>query len=221
MMMVMEYCQHLSLYDYLSKSENKMDWPTFFNFAEQIVDGLIYLHSKNILHRDLKSLNILVASKMENDVETLVLKICDFGLSRFDSTENLNTLQKLRGTYAYCAPEIYFSQPFKSSSDVYSFGIILWEMAYRTIHQKYQRPYQEFSDIKMDVQIILKSATMNLRPTIPPSTPLLLSSLISRCILKEQDGRPSCEDIKREIVNMRDQDYASNPPSWDNCIVEN
>ncbi|BFU24198.1 protein kinase, putative [Entamoeba histolytica HM-3:IMSS] len=221
MMMVMEYCDRGSLYDVLSKGDLKMKFETLFDFSEQIAKGLEYLHNKNILHRDLKSLNILVQTKVnEKGQEHLVLKICDFGLSRFNSTDNLNTLQKLRGTYAYCAPEIYFSQPFTYKSDIFSYGIILWEMTYRTIHQKYQRPYQEFPDIKLDVQIILKSATLNLRPTIPASTPLSLTNLIKQCIIKEQDGRPSSSDILMDINKMK-KEYESNPSAWDTCIISN
>ncbi|KAL7719532.1 Protein kinase [Entamoeba marina] len=222
MMMVIEYCEMGSLYDVLSKGDFKMNWETFFDFGTQMCSGLQYLHKQNILHRDLKSLNILVANKRNegNASESLILKICDFGLSRFNSNDNLNTLQKLRGTYAYCAPEIYFSQPFTAKSDVYSFGIILWELAYRTINQRYQRPYQEFSEIKMDVQIILKSAQNNLRPTIPSSTPLILSSLIKQCILKEQDGRPNCTEILTQFSLMHDE-YYKNPSSWDTCISMN
>ncbi|EDR26019.1 hypothetical protein, conserved [Entamoeba dispar SAW760] len=221
MMMVMEYCDKGSLYDVLSKGDLKMKFETLFDFSEQIAKGLEYLHNKNILHRDLKSLNILVQTKInENGQEHLILKICDFGLSRFNSTDNLNTLQKLRGTYAYCAPEIYFSQPFTDKSDIFSYGIILWEMTYRTIHQKYQRPYQEFPDIKLDVQIILKSATLNLRPTIPASTPLSLTNLIKQCIIKEQDGRPSSTDILMDITKMK-KEYECNPSAWDTCIISN
>ncbi|ELP93791.1 hypothetical protein EIN_175780 [Entamoeba invadens IP1] len=217
MMMVMEYCDKGSLYDVLSKSEQRITWKTMIDFSTQITLGLEYLHKLHILHRDLKSLNILVQSgKDERDI----LKICDFGLSRFDDTANLNTLQKLRGTYAYCAPEIYFSQPFTEKSDVYSLGIIIWEMTYRTVYQKYMRPYQEFSDIKLDVQIILKSATMGVRPTIPPSTPILLVSLIKHCVIKEQDGRPSASEVFKRLEEMK-AEYESNPSLWDTCVVSN
>ena len=168
----------------------------------------------------MKSLNILVQGKIENGQERLILKICDFGLSRTDSCDNLNTLQKLRGTYAYCAPEIYFSQPYTIKSDVFSYGIMLWEMTYRTINQSYQRPYQEFTDIKLDVQIILKSATQNLRPTIPTSTPIPLTNLIKQCTIKEQDGRPSSNDILADLDSMK-KDYESNPAAWDLCIISN
>ena len=77
---------------------------------------------------------------------------------------------------------------------------------------------QEFPEIKLDVQIILKSATQNLRPTIPPSTPIRLATLIKQCVIKEQEGRPDCDEIIAELTQMH-TDYSKNPLPWESCIV--
>ncbi|EKE40278.1 protein kinase, putative [Entamoeba nuttalli P19] len=221
--MVMEYCSKGSLYDIISKKENSITWETVFDYAEQIALGMDYLHSRTpqILHRDLKSLNILVTMETiqenGNSIEIERLKICDFGLSRFDS--EITTSTKDRGTYAYCAPEVYYNQRYTTQSDVYSYGIILWELIYRVIYQKYQRPFQEFPELTMDLQIIIQSATCDLRPTIPPSTPQKMATLIRQCVMKEQENRPKSGMILTALQEMK-KDFKSNPQLWNASIIQ-
>ncbi|ELP84601.1 serine/threonine protein kinase TNNI3K, putative [Entamoeba invadens IP1] len=220
--MVMEYCSQGSLYDLLVKPETAMTWEKVLDFSEQLALGMEYLHSQNppVLHRDLKTLNVLVSIEKDKETgkECEVLKICDFGLSRFDS--EFITSTKDRGTYAYCAPEVYYNQRYTTQSDVYSYGIILWELVYRLIYQKYQRPFQEFPELTMDVQIIIQSATSDLRPTIPPSTPQKMATLIRQCVLREQDNRPKALDIVNTLAQMR-KDFKSRPQLWNESIMQN
>ncbi len=81
----------------------------------------------------------------------------DFGLSRFTgSSSNLSTLGKLRGTYAYSAPEVYFGDPFTTKADCYSVGIIFWEIAQRALTGEYAMPYSEYAELVFDFQIIIQ-----------------------------------------------------------------
>ncbi|KAL7718421.1 Protein kinase domain-containing protein [Entamoeba marina] len=220
--MVMEHCNKGSLFDIISKKESDIGWETVFDYSEQIAKGMHYLHSRSppILHRDLKSLNVLVTSeeieKNGKTVEVERLKICDFGLSRFDS--DITVSVKGRGTYAYCAPEVYFNQRYSDQSDVYSYGIILWELVFRVIYQRYQRPFQEFPELNMDIQIIIQSATCDLRPTIPPSTPLKMATLIRQCVVKEQENRPRADAILLALQGIR-KDYTTRPEMWNTTII--
>ena len=94
--LVMEYCENGSLYHVLQRKDYDITWPTYFRLAKEIVIGVRDLHAMDppIVHRDLKSLNLLVDKNFS-------VKVADFGLSRFTEGENTDTLQKLRGTYAY------------------------------------------------------------------------------------------------------------------------
>lgn len=136
------------------------------DYAIEVISGVKVLHSQKtpILHRDLKTLNVLVTSDY-------CMKVCDFGMSRRDSQSNLQTLTQMRGTYAYMAPELADKRPYTDRSDIYSFGIMLWEMTYRTINKKYQRPFGEYPNLVRDFQIIIQVSKHQLRPTIPSSTP--------------------------------------------------
>jgi len=211
--MVMEICTRGSLYGLLNSQQWNLGWEEFFIFAEQMFRGLIVIHTHKpqILHRDLKSLNVLVS-------EDWICKLCDFGLARFDTGGNMETLSKLRGTFAYTAPEVYFGERYSDKSDIYSMGILLWEMLYRVINQEYQRPYEEFKRLKLDWQIIHKTATENLRPTIPPSTPVPLATLIRQCIVKDQAGRPDAKEVLQELCQLHAQ-YRHARSEWDAAIV--
>ena len=98
-------------------------WRQRLNFAHDIALGMCYLHQRTpyILHRDLKSSNILV----DKDYRA---KLCDFGISKTVSEEaDINTTTTC-GTICYVAPEVLIEYRFGTASDVYSFGMVLWEI---------------------------------------------------------------------------------------------
>ena len=177
LIMVMEFCKRGSLYDVLRDDSLDFTWDKFFDFSLQIAEAIKELHDHipQILHRDLKTLNLLVT-------EDYQIKVCDFGLSRFDTGSNLATLNKCRGTYPYIAPEVYKCEKFIGRSDVYSIGIILWEMANRCIKRKYEKPYEEYKHLQFDFQILIQACQMNLRPTIHKDCPPPLANLIKQVI---------------------------------------
>jgi len=147
----------------------------FFQWTLDIVRGLKELHTFNppVLHRDLKTLNIMLDKNRR-------IKIGDFGLSRLST--DLETLTKLKGSFSYTAPELYYKHVYTAKSDVYSVGIILWELVYRIINGVHQNPFEEYEVyLQHSIQIIHQVATKNLRPTIPEKTPESLSNLINEC----------------------------------------
>ena len=89
------------------------------NYAKQILSAMLYLHENRILHRDLKPQNILLYKDQ--------VKICDFGFAKKMSAST-NFLQSLKGTPLYIAPEIIREKPYTHKVDVWSFGIILFEL---------------------------------------------------------------------------------------------
>jgi serine/threonine protein kinase len=146
--------------------------------------------------------------------------VCDFGLSRIIADDqNLTTLGKLRGTYAYTAPELYHGATFTTKSDVYSIGIVLWEMVNRLLAGKHDRPFAEYKDIQHDFQVIVKAATKKLRPTIPATCPEPIANLIKFCWHERQEDRPSCADLL-VILEKLTNDYNANREAWDSVVPE-
>lgn len=205
---VMEYCSRGSLYDVLSGSD-LIDWPMLFQIFKEIVNGVGELHSLKppIVHRDLKSLNILVTEDMK-------IKVADFGLSRLsEGKEHYSTLYKLRGTYSYCAPEVYHGEQFTDKADVYSLGIILWELVSKCVHKEYRRPYSEYTNMTYGFQVIIQSAKEGIRPTIPPC-PSILQDLICRLWSANPALRPDCAKLYKQIEKI-EAIYYETREDWD------
>lgn len=118
----MEFCERGSLFDALNLPI-KMTWERGLGFCHEVALSIKILHKLNppIVHRDIKSLNFLVTRNWS-------VKVCDYGLSRFDTDANTETMGKLRGTYHYIAPEIYTGEKFTLAADVYAVAIVLWEV---------------------------------------------------------------------------------------------
>lgn len=210
---VMEFCSRGSIYNLLQDLTFDFGWQRFFHFALGTVYGINSLHSWKppIMHRDLKSLNLLVT-------DSWAVKVCDFGLSRFDTSSNLKTLSKLRGTFCYVAPEVYFGEKFTTKSDVYSIGILLWEMVNRCITKAYLHPFEEYPELTMDFQILIAATKKNQRPTTPASCPQELKDLIANCVEREPAKRPTTEELTTKLKALEEQ-YKKNQAAWDKAIV--
>jgi len=209
--MVMEFCSRDSLYHVMNNRKYSIGWDKFFKFALQMTRGIECLHNwtPQIVHRDFKSLNLLVNEGWD-------CKVSDFGLSRFNTADNLETLSKIRGTFAYCAPEVASGSgvPYSTKSDVYSIGIVFWELLMRVITGEYHRPFSEFPHIKMDFQIMLNSKE-GLRPTLPTTVPKSLQELYLACVDQEPVNRPSCGEIAEKLLKIQSEEFLNNQKEWE------
>ena len=145
---IMKLAEKGSFGDYLDKKD-KIDDTITQKILIGLVRGMIYLHQNQIIHRDLKPENVV----LDSDYNPL---ITDFGLSKID-TSGQNTQDV--GTYLYMAPEVYTTQSYNGKADVYSFGVILFQVVTG------KRPY---SELKLsDCQIAIKVATDKCLPKFP------------------------------------------------------
>eukprot|EP01133_Synstelium_polycarpum_P003936 gene3936-4557_t len=206
--MVVEYCSKGTLHKVINSTSLDMDWDKWFKWMTQVVEGVRYLHNMKppMVHRDLKTLNILVGADWN-------AKLCDFGLTRTMTMTNVSTLGMLRGTMAYTAPEIYDGLLYNTKSDVYSLGVIMWEMVQRVITGTYQRPFHEHP-ISMDIQIIILTSKSKVRPKIIGSCPEALKALIISCWDENPDVRPTCEDIL-DILGSLHKTFDADREQWD------
>ncbi len=181
--MIMRYKPSGSLYNLL-KNKSLLTWPARKQLAIDIGSALLYLHNKNILHRDLKSLNVLVS---EQD-RKLRASLTDFGLSivkrETSSTTTKISKQQSSGTLLWMAPELLRGRRNSTQSDVYAYGMILWELATRKL------PFYE-ADPKAIFQLIKNGDT----PEIPSGTPSNFASVIKKCWDLNQNKRPAIKTI--------------------------
>lgn len=154
-----------------------------------IARGMVHLHSHSILHRDLKSLNILV--KSTNPRDKSCAKIVDFG----ESKENFqySTAGELCGTIRWTAPEIFNNEPFTPKSDVYSFGIILWELVSLEV------PYY---DIKRDFEVEDFISSGNRLP-VPDNCLAGYRTLIQSCWEHDPQARPTFEQALQVLRELK------------------
>ena len=171
--LVMDFCGFGSLYGVLHNRRQHITAAHVLRWMADTARGMVYLHSRNIIHRDIKSGNLLL-----ND--SGVVKVADFGLARAHGpTSNLLTLV---GTYPYMAPELLDSQPYNSSVDVYSFGVVMWECLTR------DEPFRGLSPMQI-VATLLRGE----RPKLPasPALPQSYVQLLTECWATQPERRPT------------------------------
>jgi hypothetical protein len=113
-----EYCEGGSLLSLLSSNSRYYE---YLPLALDIANGMAYLHSRQVIHRDLKPSNVLLTRDRR-------AKISDFGMSVANQGQELTAET---GTYRYMAPEVIRHESYSSNADVYSFGILLWQLITR------------------------------------------------------------------------------------------
>eukprot|EP00026_Physarum_polycephalum_P006066 Phypoly_transcript_06107.p1 GENE.Phypoly_transcript_06107~~Phypoly_transcript_06107.p1 ORF type:complete len:166 (+),score=18.12 Phypoly_transcript_06107:604-1101(+) len=120
-----------------------MSWGLRARIAIDIAKAMTFLHSKNVIHRDIKSKNCLVDAGWK-------IKVCDFGFSR-KVTSRENRAMTICGTDDWMAPEVILGMPYDSKVDVYSFGIVLCEIITRKkIEKEFHREPQDAFSLNVD-----------------------------------------------------------------------
>ncbi|RDX71410.1 Serine/threonine-protein kinase STY17 [Mucuna pruriens] len=173
---VTEFMSRGSLYDFLHKQRGVFKLPSLLKVAIDVSKGMNYLHQNNIIHRDLKTANLLMD---ENEV----VKVADFGVARVQSQSGVMTAET--GTYRWMAPEVIEHKPYDQKADVFSFGIALWELLTGEL------PYSYLTPLQAAVGVVQKG----LRPTIPKNTHPRLSELLQRCWQQDPMLRPDFSEI--------------------------
>jgi len=162
-------------------------WKVRIGIAKDLAAAMNYLHSKNIIHRDLKSHNLLVGDGWK-------IKVCDFGLARpIDKTkktgENPNYMT-IVGTNEWMAPEVMLGLEYDNKCDVFSYGMVLYELITR------DKPPQRL--VKNQFGFDEKAEKGN----IPSSTPAELWELLILCADRNPENRPEFKEVLKKLNDI-------------------
>lgn len=184
---VSEFLPRGSLFRLLQRNTPGMDWKRRVRMALDIARGMNYLHHLNppIVHRDLKSSNLLVDKNW-------TVKVGDFGLSRLKNSTFL-TAKSGKGTPQWMAPEVLRNEPSNEKSDIYSFGVVLWELATEKI------PWENLNPM----QVVGAVGFMNQRLEIPQGLDPRWAAIIESCWHDDTQCRPTFHELIERLKDMQ------------------
>ena len=184
---VSEFMYYGDLYTLIHDESKTLSWGYRWRCAIDMAKGMAFLHTTTppIVHRDLKSPNVLMCSLDER--AEAVAKIADFGLSQVLAS---TTQGRSVANPVWLAPEIMRNEEYTEKVDVYSFGVMMWELAARK---------DFFGDIKF-MSALENRIIEGDRPPIPIDTPIEFADLIRLCWHNNPDRRPSFTDIVEQLA---------------------
>lgn len=175
-----------NLWDLLHNSSVELPVQLRLRMLVDAAHGMEYLHSFQppIVHRDLKSANLLYDKNFR-------VKVGDFGLSRSKDVQYTMTGQC--GTFQWMSPEVMQSQRYTEKADIFSFGVIIWEILFRQI------PYAGMNSVQVSIAVI----TQSMRPPVPSDTPPELSKLMQDCWNTNPSQRPVFPEIIARLKEVQ------------------
>lgn len=204
---IMEYCPAGTLYNIL-KSGEEVPPKRLVSWSKQIAAGMNYLHSHKIIHRDLKSPNVLLGVGE-------VMKISDFGTSKEWNEKSM--IMSFAGTVAWMAPEVILHEPCSEKVDVWSYGVVLWELLTG------EAPYKDVEESC----IIYGVGTKSMKLHIPSTCPEGFRILLTQCWSIKPRNRPSFKIIlnhldiaAKEVLAESNEDYLTSQKSWKKEVID-
>jgi serine/threonine protein kinase len=180
---VVEFCAGGSLLDVLYGSKRRDFEPAqLMSFAHDAACGVAHLHRHGVIHRDIAARNVLLAGKTD-----LVAKIADFGMARQGGAEGeqMQTVQAV-GPIAWMSPEQIAERQYSAASDVFAFGVLLYEIFAR------ERPWQG-----VPLLMIAKRVLDGERMTPPSAAPAAVQTLMTQCWSATPSDRPDMNAVRR------------------------
>ncbi|CAG8520516.1 4323_t:CDS:2 [Paraglomus occultum] len=176
--LVLEHAADGSLRQYYTNNRSELNWEDKLNILHMIINGLRTLHSAGILHGNLHTANILQIGNIPH--------ISDIGLC---NTADSTCTNRLFGVLPFIAPEVMLTKSYTRAADVYSFGMVLWELSTGAI------PH---ADCPHDEQLAI-AICRGLRPPITDTIPSCVATIIRRCWDGNPSNRPSVEELENII----------------------
>ena len=174
---IMEFCEHGDLHSYLKKLNGRhLSENAVWKFFIQICLAMHHLHSQNILHRDLKTLNIFLTKDNQ-------IRVGDLGVAKILSSAE-NFVRTKVGTPYYLSPEVCEDRPYNNKSDIWSLGCVLYELC------SLKHPFEA----KNQAELLLKIVKGKYE-SLPKKYSKDLADIVHSCLMKDYNKRPPIEEI--------------------------
>ncbi|KAB2612462.1 serine/threonine-protein kinase [Pyrus ussuriensis x Pyrus communis] len=213
LLLVYEYIPNGTVADHLHGKRVEsgfLSWPVRLNIAIETADALAYLHRNDVIHRDVKSNNIL----LEDD---FCVKVADFGLSRLFPNDATHVSTAPQGTPGYVDPEYYQCYQLTDKSDVYSFGVVLIELLSSLQAVDTNRHRLDINLANLAVNKIQNHLVNELvDPLLGFETNVsvrrmttAVAELAFRCLQQEKDMRPTMDEVLKGLKAVQNEDLGS------------
>ncbi|XP_032875810.1 focal adhesion kinase 1 isoform X32 [Amblyraja radiata] len=186
---IMELCTFGELRSYLQVRKYNLDLASLILYAYQLSTALSYLESKRFVHRDIAARNVLVSSLD-------CVKLGDFGLSRYMEDSTYYKASKGKLPIKWMAPESINFRRFTSASDVWMFGVCMWEILMYGV-----KPFQGVKN-----NDVIGRIENGERLPMPPNCPPTLYSLMTKCWAYDPSRRPRFNELKQQLSTILEEE---------------
>ncbi|KAL8212133.1 UNVERIFIED_CONTAM: hypothetical protein K2H54_038745 [Gekko kuhli] len=189
MCLVFEYMEFGCLCDYLKKQRGSFSKEDLLGMCQDVCEGMTYLEQVSVIHRDLAARNCLVG-------ECHVVKVSDFGMSRYVLDDQYTSSMGTKFAIKWSAPEVFSYSRYSTKSDVWSFGVLMWE-----VFSEGKMPYENRSNAE-----VVEEISAGLRLYKPRQASNTIYKLMRSCWSEKQDDRPSFSTLLYQLNEISDSD---------------
>ena len=181
--LILEFCEGGSLRSYLDEHRGQKLGLLFYDWATEVAKAIEYLKEKQVVHKDVKSPNLLITTGN-------ILKLADFGLAKNIHITTSRATET--ASYPWMAPELLRDSKLSPSYDIYSYGVVCWELWTTDI---------PFEDCTVPENLVWRICREEERPLIPGDCPEPIATLLSKCWKSDWQQRPTIQYVLKVVSN--------------------
>ncbi|XP_051820759.1 tyrosine-protein kinase TXK [Antechinus flavipes] len=182
---VTEFMENGSLLHYLRQRQGRLRREVLLSICQDVCEGMEYLERNNFIHRDLAARNCLVSA-------TFVVKISDFGMTRYVLNDEYISSSGAKFPVKWSAPEVFHFNKYSSKSDVWSFGILMWE-----VFTEGKMPFAKESNLQ-----VIEAISKGFRLYRPLLAPMIVYEVMYSCWHEKPEGRPTFAELTQTLTDI-------------------
>ncbi|XP_068961285.1 tyrosine-protein kinase TXK [Petaurus breviceps papuanus] len=182
---VTEFMENGSLLHYLRQRQGRLSRGVLLSMCQDVCEGMEYLERNSFIHRDLAARNCLVSS-------TCIVKISDFGMTRYVLDDEYISSSGAKFPVKWSAPEVFHFNKYSSKSDVWSFGILMWE-----VFTEGKMPFAKESNLQ-----VVEAISKGFRLYRPHLAPMIVYEVMYSCWHEKPEGRPTFAELTQTLTDI-------------------